>query len=472
MSDKVRVCGLFYIILKKYTAAISPFSHIANLIRCNLQKRKRIYCFMFFFGTDGIRALANSLLNDRIPFCLGAVLSSRAKKIVVARDVRLSSLAIERQLIEGLTLGDCDILLCGELPTPALSYITDIENADYGVMITASHNPPEYNGLKVFERGGGKLSTDKEAEMDEAVFKRQKTLRLVRGKANGRISVFEGAENFYKRHVVSLFSRLDGLKVALDCARGSMASLAAEAFESAGAIVVNALNNTRDGERVNVKCGATNLDYFLTTVNEDEIGFSFDGDGDRVMGVYKGKILDGDGMLYALATDMQSQDTLKNNAVCGTIMSNGALEKELAFKGITLFRSDVGDKYVMEKMRAVGSVLGGETSGHIITPKAPTGDGLITAFSIAEYLKKYKILPLITPYPSLSFNIPSAAPAQEVKKKEFVALIENAKAFLGENGKLIVRPSGTEPVVRITVECHTGDLEYAKNIKNLFLCKN
>ena len=456
---------------------------------------------MYYFGTDGIRNKADKLLAERIPFMLGKALSKNAYKILVARDVRESSLDIEKQLCLGLLEGDAKIYLAGVLPTPALAYIAQVEDADFAVMITASHNPPEYNGLKVFGRCGKKLSLDVEEKLDASLqkisreFAKQTDAHFASATASGlddvsadvlsddettsplkitlspehRIRIVEGAEFLYATHIKKMFPRFDGTKVRIDCAHGCFAELAKRIFESLG-VLVSAENDTRDGSRVNVNSGSTHVEEFAKKVQRDEIGFAFDGDGDRVLAVYDGKVYDGDAILLAIATLYRIQGKLKKKIVVGTELSSSRLQRELAFQNVALLRTPVGDKYILDALNNENCVLGGEKSGHIIMlDKGMTGDGLVTALTLLEVKKTIGSLPTFNAYPMLNLNIPAENPKEYQHSDEFKAKMSAAITLFAKHGRFVVRPSGTEPVLRITFECFDADEKpiFAK-LKKLF----
>ena len=443
---------------------------------------------MYYFGTDGIRNKAERLLAERIPFMLGRALSKNAYKILVARDVRESSLDIEKQLCLGLLEGDAKIYLAGVLPTPALAYIAKVEDADFAIMITASHNPPEFNGLKVFGKRGKKLSPDIEIKLDAQIkeiadgFLKQADIALPT-KASGlddvsadvlsddetasplkislspehRIRIVEGAEFLYATHVKKMFPRFDGTKVRLDCAYGCFAELAKRIFESLGAIVY-AEHDVRDGSRVNVNSGSTHIEEFAELVQKDEIGFAFDGDGDRVLAVVDGKPYDGDAILLAISTLYRIQGKLKKKIVVGTELTNTKLQRELAYGNTALVRTPVGDKYILDALVRENCVLGGEKSGHIIMlDKGETGDGIVTALTLLEVKKTIGTLPNFTPYPMLNLNIPAENPAEYYVSDEFKTKMTAATTLFSKYGRFIVRPSGTEPVIRVTFECFSYD---------------
>lgn len=435
---------------------------------------------MQYFGTDGIRQKADYLLDNQIPFLLGKALSQTNAKIIVARDVRTHSKDIEKQLCKGLLEGAAQIWLAGILPTPALAYTAQTQKADYAVMITASHNAPEFNGLKVFGKNGKKLSKEEELLLDKKLVElknnpsllplsivdicadtltedeRLSDLKITISEQNHRIRIVDGAEFLYAKHIKSMFPRFDGIKIRLDCAYGCFATLAPAIFLSLGAIVC-AEHNVRDGEKVNVDCGSTHIEKFVARVKKDEIGFAFDGDGDRVIAVVNGKIYDGDAMLLALSTLYRLQGKLKKRFIVGTVLSNTKLQRELAYQNIALVRSDVGDKNVLDCLLAHGCLLGGEKSGHILMlDKENTGDGIVTALSLLKVKRTIGSLPKFTPYPMLELNIRTDNPRETLASSAFQEKITETNSLYSNSGRLIVRPSGTEPYIRVTYECFSS----------------
>lgn len=435
---------------------------------------------MQYFGTDGIRQKADYLLDNQIPFLLGKALSQTNAKIIVARDVRTHSKDIEKQLCKGLLEGAAQIWLAGILPTPALAYTAQTQKADYAVMITASHNAPEFNGLKVFGKNGKKLSKEEELLLDKKLVElknnpslpplsivdicadaltedeRLSDLKITISEQNHRIRIVDGAEFLYAKHIKSMFPRFDGIKIRLDCAYGCFATLAPAIFLSLGATVC-AEHNVRDGEKVNVDCGSTHIEKFVARVKKDEIGFAFDGDGDRVIAVVNGKIYDGDAMLLALSTLYRLQGKLKKRFIVGTVLSNTKLQRELAYQNIALVRSDVGDKNVLDCLLAHGCLLGGEKSGHILMlDKENTGDGIVTALSLLEVKRTIGSLPKFTPYPMLELNIRTDNPTETLTSSAFQEKITETNSLYSNSGRLIVRPSGTEPYIRVTYECFSS----------------
>ncbi len=428
---------------------------------------------MRYFGTDGIRDRADALLQNDIPRRLGKALGATSGKVIVARDVRESSPAIERALVQGLLEGDAQIYLAGVLPTPALAYIAEAHDARYAVMITASHNPPEFNGLKVFSRGGRKLSAREEEALDAALSSSE---TLSDGGSAGsernevhRVRVMSGAEREYADHIVSLFFPFFGERVTIDAANGCMAGVARRVFEALS-VSVTAINDVRDGSKVNVDCGSTHLDALLGATPKNGIGFAFDGDGDRALAVVDGKPYDGDAILLSLSTLYRVKGKLKRRLVVGTDLTGSKLSQALAAQNIALLRTAVGDKHVLAALTENGCSLGGEKSGHILMPdKANTGDGLITALTLLEAKRTLGSLPSYEPYPSLEFNVRSEDPQSAMKSEKMRKMMETLQKAYGDKGRFVYRASGTEPYIRVMYECFSKDFESVfEKIKEAF----
>lgn len=399
------------------------------------------------FGTDGVRDLAVNLLNNGIAFKVGRATASLKNQpvIAVAFDTRVSGRAIEAQFIEGALCSGARIVQCGLLPTPALAYVTYLCGADYGVMISASHNPPEYNGIKIFTGEGNKLSLAEEEKID-GICECGEFL-------SGTGYVCDGTSyrrDYIDRTVRSINSDFSGLKISLDCCYGATAKIAPRIFKKLGAEVLP-LCNGYNGNLVNVFSGATNVDYLVNNMKGD-LGFSFDGDGDRVIGVTADKrIVDGDRMLYLSAKDMLARCELEPKIVVGTKMTNMALEESLENRGVKLLRADVGDKYVLEQMKKTGAVLGGEQSGHIIYKnEIATGDGILAAAYMTKLFKEGYDFNEFVPYPQIQRNY--RAEKSVLETAEFNEKISAVKDKIFGNGRILIRPSGTEPVIRVLVE--------------------
>ena len=422
---------------------------------------------MKHFGTDGIRNHHKQIFDMAYP--LGVVLASRHKVVAVARDTRTSSFDIEKQLVRGLLEGGAEVHITGVLPTPALAYTMKSKGIPCGVMITASHNPPEYNGLKVMGENG-KLSEEDELDLDNALDNWQSC----QNKGSGIVLLNSGASREYKRHVISMFQHLNlgvlDRQIYLDTAHGCFSYIAKDIFETLGADVV-AICNDYEGDKINVGCGATCLDNLLGQMTDRGIGFSFDGDGDRVLAVVDGKVYDGDQILYNIASYYKSKSRGSNNVV-GTIMTGSGVEKALEKQKIKLLRADVGDKYVAKVMRDTGAILGGEKSGHIIIgDKADMGDGVITALTFLEgyingFLKKSR------EYRTENYNLDVQNPKSTYASDDFQQKMCKFVEQIGKKGRVIVRPSGTESVIRISVEVYDNRLDCSKLLQELEFFKN
>ncbi len=417
-----------------------------------------------YFGTDGFRGRANERLTAIHAFRVGRFLGryfGRHKgggraRIVVGKDTRLSSYMLEYALTAGATASGADVYLLHVTTTPSVSFVTRTEGFDCGVMISASHNPYYDNGIKLFGAGGEKLGEDILKLVED--YLDGGALPLATGEEVGRTVDFVAGRNRYLAYLLSLpRSSLRGMRVGLDCANGSAWALGRAVFDALGAQVVS-IAAEPNGVNINQNCGSTHPAGLCALVKERalDVGFAFDGDGDRcVCADEKGELLDGDGILYVCARAMQKSGGLDGDRVVATVMSNAGLEKALARENISLIRTEVGDKLVCEEMEKSGAMLGGEPSGHIIFRKyAATGDGILTALRIAELVTESKC-PLsylkegYRPLPRETRNVPaknSAAALSSEAVKEAISRVEEG------GGRVVVRASGTEPVVRILVE--------------------
>ena len=409
------------------------------------------------FGTDGVRDLATILLNENIAYKVGRATASLKKQpvIAVAFDTRESGRAVEQQFIDGALMAGARIIECGLLPTPALAYIAYLSGADYGVMISASHNPPEYNGIKIFTGEGNKLSLEEERQIEE----------IVDGQNYGSGSGYVCDGTSYRRDYINRVIKIadtdfSKIKITLDCCFGATAKIAPRVFQKLGADVT-ALCNTYNGKLVNVYSGATNIDYLKNNI-KGGLGFSFDGDGDRVIGVTADKkTLDGDYMLYFLAKDMLKNNVLNPKIVIGTKMTNMALCENLENRGVEVKRADVGDKYVLEIMKQTGAVLGGEQAGHIIIKnEIATGDGILAAVLMTKLYQGGANFDEFVPYPQILRNY--KADREILENPELKCKIKEIEDKIKTNGRILIRPSGTEPLVRLLVEGKNND--YTKDI--------
>ena len=421
------------------------------------------------FGTDGVRGVANADLTPELAFAIGragaAVLTrgaDAAKPIVVGRDTRLSGTMLEAAIVAGITSIGRDVIGLGVVPTPGVAAIARSIEAAAGVMISASHNPIEDNGIKFFGPDGFKLADDIEDEIAAHVDDPALPRPTHAGVGIARSSY--GLLDRYAMMVIEAGSDLSGWTIVVDAANGAASRIAPAIFERLGARVV-ALNAEGDGGRINVACGATDLTMLQARVREEivrgterVVGVAFDGDADRAKFIDEtGAVLDGDHTLYILALERHAAGTLAAQTVVSTVMSNVGLERAFALEGITMLRAAVGDRYVLDAMRAGGFRLGGEQSGHIIDlDRNTTGDGPMTAVALfAAAVRRgrrlHDLAEGFTSYPQILINIPVAdrAVAQAVS---VIAAVTAAEQRLGTAGRVLVRPSGTEQLVRVMVE--------------------
>jgi phosphoglucosamine mutase len=397
-----------------------------------------------YFGTDGVRGVVGQDLTPDLVERLGraATLWSGRGRIFVGRDTRASGPALEEALARGIASAGGNAVVAGVLPTPAVALLT----LDLGCVITASHNPPEYNGVKFFDRDGQKLSDTQEEEI-EALLDATPT-------GGGEIDEVGVATDSYLEHVVERFgSDLSGLRIGVDCANGAYSGLAPKAFTQLGA-EVTAIGDEPDGTNINVGCGATDLRALQLTVRarDLDLGVAFDGDGDRMLAVDgNGDVVDGDQTLAVIALDRGVE------LVAVTAMANLGLHRLMAEHGIRVVTTDVGDRYVLEALRREGGILGGEQSGHLMWLDGHvTGDGLVAALLLCSALRGRplaEVAAVMPRYPQVRENVPVSdrrlTPAIE-------QAVERVNAELGEGGRVLVRPSGTEPVVRVLAEAETA----------------
>lgn len=402
-----------------------------------------------YFGTDGIRGKYGDNLDADLAYKVGLAIVAYFGKgaVVVGRDTRVSGPEIEQALIGGLKRGGADVLKVGILPTPAIARMAIMQGALCGIVISASHNPPEYNGIKIFDGSGVKLSEEQEGSLEYYIDNPSES------RAVGSEGVIEGAQQQYVDYLVETVDYdLTGAKVWLDCGYGAASTVARQAFERLGA-TVEIENYKLRGEKINCGCGALHPDYVLHSMvgTEYKLGFAYDGDADRLSFVFDGRIMDGDSVLYNIGREM----TLKDDVVVGTILTNSALERRLEKDGRRLIRTPVGDKYICDLMFKKGYNLGGEQSGHyIVYPQATTGDGIMSSLFLTKTLYKNGKLGEF-----MELNLfPQKAIAEYADQsimydKEMIGLIEDYTTRLAGIGRLIVRMSGTEPKVRVMCEC-------------------
>jgi len=426
-----------------------------------------------FFGTDGIRDRANSSkLNGNTLMLLGMALGDYFRdgehrhRVVIGKDTRLSGYMIEQAVTAGLLSMGMDVFLLGPIPTPGVSLVTKSMRADIGIMITASHNKFHDNGLKIFDKFGNKLSDKVEMEI-ENLMNKEIEKKLAKPELIGRAKRLEDANARYIEFVKNTFPKrksLEGLKVVIDCANGASYISAPTILYELGAEVVK-IGVNPDGFNINKECGSTDTSMLVHTVLKEkaDIGFALDGDGDRLIVCDEnGKIVDGDQILGLLALSMKAENNLREDTVVATDMSNLGLEKKLNERSIKLLRTSVGDRYIKEEILKNNLSLGGEQSGHIImTDYGSSGDGMVTALKILSILNdskevSSKVLDVFKPVPQklLNFNI---SDGKVLEKKETKTLIESYKQELSSDGRIFERMSGTEPVLRVMIECNNQE---------------
>jgi len=421
-----------------------------------------------YFGTDGIRGVANNSLTHDIAFKCGNALTivKENPKVVICKDTRISGDVILSAMSVGIMCGGGKVVNCGILPTAGLAYITKLYNADFGVVISASHNPFEYNGIKIFSSEGIKL-TEEQEEYIENLFNK---INLKTGREIGSLDCDNNAEEIYLNHLLgTVKSDLKGLRVVLDCACGASYKVAPAVFKKLNCTVIEKHTDIINGT-INDNCGSLYPETLINEVlsNKADIGFAFDGDSDRVIACdEKGNLVDGDKLIYVLAKHMQKQGRLKGNTVVGTSHTNMGIEKSLNNNGIKLLRADIGDKYVRELMDIKSCVLGGEQSGHIIISDiGTTGDGILSALQVCSVLKESgKSISELNDcfvYPQVNININVKDKFVVINNEHLQNIVEESREELGKDGRVMVRASGTEPKIRVMAECK--DKKMAKDI--------
>jgi phosphoglucosamine mutase len=425
------------------------------------------------FGTDGVRGLANGQLTAELAVDLSVaaahvlgeagVFSGHRPVAVVGRDTRISGQFLEAAVVAGLASAGVDVLLLGVLPTPGVAYLTDALGADLGVMLSASHNPMPDNGIKFLARGGVKLDDAIEIAIERRL---REPWDRPTGAGVGRVSTYDEAIERYAAHLVStLPRRLDGIRVVLDCAHGAASQAGPKALRDAGADVV-AICAEPDGLNINDGCGSTHLDVLQKAVVEHraDVGFALDGDADRCLAVdHDGNVVDGDQILAILALAMRDAGELHADTVVATVMSNLGFVQAMRREGVGVRQTKVGDRYVLEAMKAGHYSLGGEQSGHVImSAHATTGDGILTALHVLARMAE-KDSPLaalagvMTRLPQVLVNVPDVDKSRADEDPLLAAAVAEAEAELGETGRVLLRPSGTEPLVRVMVEAASAD---------------
>lgn len=425
------------------------------------------------FGTDGVRGKANELLTPELALDLAQAASvvlglsqsedGRKPVAVVAKDPRISGDFLSAAIEAGLAASGVDVKDAGTLPTPAAAFLVGDLNADFGVMISASHNAAPDNGIKFLARGGKKLDDALEDAIEACL---DMPNPRPTGGAVGRISRFADAEDRYILHLLAAMpNRLDGVKVVLDCAHGAASGCSPEVFKNAGAEVI-VIGAEPDGININDGYGSTHLEKLQATVLEHgaDLGIAHDGDADRCLAVdHEGTVVDGDQIMAVMALDLKDRGELKDDTLVATVMSNLGLKIAMENAGITLKQTGVGDRYVLEGMREGNYSLGGEQSGHVIFSKyATTGDGVLTGLLLAARVKATgktlkELASVLTVLPQVLINVRGVDKAAAPECEPLLLEIAGAEARLGDTGRVLLRPSGTEPVVRVMVEAATHE---------------
>lgn len=422
------------------------------------------------FGTDGIRGIANRELTCELATQLGRAAakvlinkSNKHPKVIIGKDTRLSSDMLESAMAAGLCSVGASVVMLGVVPTPAVAYLVGKYKADAGIMISASHNSYEYNGIKIFSGDGYKLPDDLEERIEDIILGKTDTEGIVVNEQIGSVHKAETAVRDYVDHVKStVHYALDGIELALDCANGSAAATAELLFTELGA-KVHMLNNEPDGINVNENCGSTHMEGLIEYVREHKLGagIAFDGDADRCLAVDEnGQMIDGDFIMAICALDMKSRGKLANNCAVGTIMTNMGFARFCEENGIRFEATKVGDRYVLEEMMLGGYNFGGEQSGHVIFRDfATTGDGQLTAVQLMSILKRREaklssLATLMERYPQTVRNlvVSKEGKLEFYTNSRVKSAIDKATKALGKEGRVVVRPSGTEPLLRVMLE--------------------
>ncbi len=427
---------------------------------------------MGLFGTDGVRGLANADLTPELALAVASAAArvlvahdaSHRPVAVVGRDPRASGEMLEAAVVAGLTSAGADVLRLGVLPTPAVAFLTGSYRADVGVVLSASHNPMPDNGIKLFAAGGLKLPDDIEAEIEAAVEEGAHTRPI--GAAIGRLRTADDAVERYGAHLLNAQpTRLDGLHVVVDCANGAASAVAPEIYRGAGA-QVTAIAAEPDGLNINAGVGSTHLEHLVEAVRRTgaDLGIAHDGDADRCLAVdASGEVVDGDQLIAICALALREAGQLRENTVVATVMSNLGLHHAMRSAGIELLTTAVGDRYVLEALRAKDLSLGGEQSGHLVfTDAATTGDGLLTALHVMARMASTgaslaDLAGVVHRLPQTLVNVRVGDRGAVAASPEVAAAVRAAETELGDDGRVLLRASGTEQLVRVMVEAATQE---------------
>jgi phosphoglucosamine mutase len=432
---------------------------------------------MALFGTDGIRGLANRDVTAELALDVAVAAAhilieslgstKNRPRAIIGQDSRASGEFLEASVVAGLTSAGVDVYRVGVIPTPAIAFLVAESGADMGVVISASHNPMPDNGIKIFARGGGKLDDLLEIAIENRM---GEPWERPTGKEVGRAINDDSATESYLNHLLATVdTALDGLKVVVDCANGASSYVAPEALRRAGAEVI-AISDYPNGWNINENCGSTHMEALRAKVLEIEadIGIALDGDADRCLAIdAKGNSIDGDQIMTVLAISLKQRGLLKSNCVVGTVMSNLGFMKAMKDADIDVITTPVGDRYVLERLIDSDCTIGGEQSGHVILKHfANTGDGILTALTLLQELKRSgksvnELASAMTKFPQVLINVRNIDKGKLSTSKVIQDAVRAAEVELGESGRVLLRPSGTEPLIRVMVEASSDSVASA-----------
>ena len=425
-----------------------------------------------YFGTDGIRGIAGESLTADLSFkvgkALGKLLTEKKEhpKVIIGRDTRISCDMLEQALAAGLTSTGVNVMTVGTIPTPAIAYLTKTIETDSGIMISASHNPYQDNGIKIFGPDGFKLTDEQELHIEQLIDNSDKIKNASFDKIGKLYSGSELSQKYIQHIKQSISGDLSGIKIALDCANGATTGIAPFIFGDLEADI-ETIGCQPNGVNINDNVGSTKINTIAEFVKENNVdmGFAFDGDGDRVLAVdSKGNVVDGDKIMFILAKHLKDQGELKDNMVVSTVMSNIGFYKAIEENGLQSVKTAVGDRYVVEEMRNNSYSLGGEQSGHIILMNyATTGDGILTAVKLADIIKKSgksleELANEVNIYPQKLVNIKVVDKKTAMEDEEVLSECTKVEKELEGNGRILLRASGTENLIRVMVEASSDEL--------------
>ncbi len=425
-----------------------------------------------YFGTDGIRGIAGETLTAELSYktgrALGKLLISKndSPKVIIGRDTRISCDMIESSLVSGLTSTGVNVLLAGVIPTPAIAYLTSTLETDSGIMISASHNPYEDNGIKIFGKDGFKLTDGEELIIEEYIDNQNEIENTIFNKIGRVHNSLELSQKYIQHIKNSININLENMEIALDCANGATVNIAPFIFGDLDANI-KTIGCQPTGTNINDGVGSTKLETLAKYVKENdvELGFAFDGDGDRVLAVdSEGNFVDGDKIMFIIAQHLKEQGKLKDDMVVSTVMSNIGFYKSIEEAGLKSVKTSVGDRYVVEEMRKNNYSIGGEQSGHIILSEhATTGDGILTAVQLASIVKEKnttlkELASQVKIYPQKLVNIKVADKNVVMNDEEVLAECKKVEKELADKGRILLRASGTENLIRIMIEASSDEL--------------